>query len=188
MELNEQQLEMCESSQWDFSDLNALFLNCTLKKTPELSHTDGLIRISQAIMEKNGVSVEVLRPVDYDLAYGVYPDMTEHGWQKDDWPEIYNKVKPAEILVITSPIWLGEKSSICTKTIERLYSTSGDLNQQGQYAYYGGVGGCLITGNEDGAKHCSMNILYSLQHLGYVIPPQADADWLGEAGPGPSYS
>lgn len=187
MELNEQQLEMCESSQWDFSDLNALFLNCTLKKTPELSHTDGLIRISQAIMEKNGVSVEVLRPVDYDLAYGVYPDMTEHGWQKDDWQEIYNKVKPAEILVITSPIWLGEKSSICTKTIERLYSTSGDLNQQGQYAYYGGVGGCLITGNEDGAKHCSMNILYSLQHLGYVIPPQADADWLGEAGPGPSY-
>ncbi len=109
MELNEQQLEMCESSQWDFSDLNALFLNCTLKKTPELSHTDGLIRISQAIMEKNGVSVEVLRPVDYDLAYGVYPDMTEHGWQKDDWQEIYNKVKPAEILVITSPIWLGEK-------------------------------------------------------------------------------
>ena len=132
MELNEQQLEMCESSQWDFSDLNALFLNCTLKKTPELSHTDGLIRISQAIMEKNGVSVEVLRPVDYDLAYGVYPDMTEHGWQKDDWQEIYNKVKPAEILVITSPIWLGEKSSICAKTIERLYSTSGDLNQQGQ--------------------------------------------------------
>jgi multimeric flavodoxin WrbA len=82
---------------------------------------------------------------------------------------------------------LGEKSSVCTKTIERLYSSSGDLNEQGQYAYYGGAGGCLITGNEDGAKHCAMNILYSLQHLGYVIPPQADAGWLGEAGPGPSY-
>ena len=71
--------------------------------------------------------------------------------------------------------------------IERLYSSSGDLNDRGQYAYYGRVGGCLITGNEDGAKHCAMNILYSLQHLGYVIPPQADAAWLGEAGPGPSY-
>ncbi len=47
--------------------------------------------------------------------------------------------------------------------------------------------GCLITGNEDGAKHCGMNILYSLQHLGYVVPPQAEAAWLGEAGPGPSY-
>jgi hypothetical protein len=61
------------------------------------------------------------------------------------------------------------------------------LNENGQYAYYGRVGGALITGNEDGAKHCAMNILYSLQHLGYVIPPQADANWLGEAGPGPSY-
>ena len=72
------------------------------------------------------------------------------------------------------------------KVIERLYSSSGDLNEHGQYAYYGRVGGCLITGNEDGAKHCAMNILYSLRHLGYVIPPQADAAWLGEAGPGPA--
>ena len=185
--LNDKQLEMCESSQWDFSDLRALFLNCTLKRSPELSHTEGLIRISRAIMEKNGVSVEVLRPVDYRLAFGVYPDMREQGWEEDDGPEIYEKVKAAHVLVVTSPIWLGEKSSVCTQTIERLYSSSGDLNAAGQYAYYGKVGGCLITGNEDGAKHCSMNILCSLQHLGYVIPPQADAGWLGEAGPGPSY-
>ena len=187
MVLSEKQLEMCESSRSDFSDLGALFLNCTLKKTPELSHTEGLIRISKAIMEKSGVAVEVLRPVDHEIAYGVYPDMTEHGWKRDDWPAIYEKVKAADILVITTSIWLGEKSSVCTKVIERLYSSSGDLNEQGQYAYYGRVGGCLITGNEDGAKHCAMNILYSLQHLGYVIPPQADAGWLGEAGPGPSY-
>jgi len=187
MTLNEKQLEMCTSSKWDFSDLNALFLNCTLKRSPELSHTQGLIDISSAIMEKNGVIVEALRPVDFDIAYGVYPDMTTQGWDSDDWPKIYEKVKQAHILVITSPIWLGEKSSVCTKVIERLYASSGDLNKHGQYAYYGRVGGCLITGNEDGAKHCSMNILYSLQHLGYVIPPQADAGWLGEAGPGPSY-
>jgi hypothetical protein len=32
-----------------------------------------------------------------------------------------------------------------------------------------------------------MNVLYSLQHLGYTIPPQADAGWIGAAGPGPSY-
>lgn len=185
--LNEKQEALCEQSAWDFSDLSALFLNCTLKKSPELSHTQGLIDISRAILEKNGVNVDVLRPVDYDIAYGVYPDMTERGWGRDDWPEIYGKVKAADILVITTPIWLGDKSSVCTKTIERLYSSSGDLNETGQYAYYGKVGGCLITGNEDGAKHCAMNILYSLQHLGCVIPPQADAAWLGEAGPGPSY-
>lgn len=178
---------MAESNEWNFSDLSALFLNCTLKPSPDLSHTDGLIDISKAIMEKNGVSVEVLRPVDYDIAYGVYPDMTEHGWEKDEWPGVYEKVEAADILVITSPIWLGDKSSVCTKVVERLYSMSGATNDKGQYIYYGRVGGCLITGNEDGAKHCAMNILYSLQHLGYVIPPQADAAWLGEAGPGPSY-
>ena len=187
MTLNEKQLEMCESSSWDFSDLTALFLNCTLKRSPELSHTQGLIDMSRAILEKNSVTVEVLRPVDYNIAYGVYPDMTEQGWEQDDWPQIFKKVEAADILVLGSAIWLGEKTSVCTKVIERLYSSSGDLNDAGQYAYYGRVGGCLITGNEDGAKHCSMNILYSLQHLGYVIPPQADAAWLGEAGPGPSY-
>jgi multimeric flavodoxin WrbA len=187
MPLNEKQLQMCEASTWDFSDLTALFLNCTLKRSPEQSHTQGLIDISSSIMEKNGVTVAVLRPVDYTVAYGVWPDMTEHGSERDDWPQLYEKVKAADILVLTSPIWLGEKSSVCTKIIERLYSSSGDLNAHGQYAYYGRVGGCLITGNEDGAKHCSMNILYSLQHLGYAIPPQADAAWLGEAGPGPSY-
>lgn len=187
MVLNEKQQKFCDESRWDFSDLRALFLNCTLKKTPELSHTEGLIDISKEIMETNGVTVEVLRPVDYDLAFGVYPDMTQHGWNTDEWPDIFGKVARAHILVLTTPIWLGEKSSVCTQVIERLYSESGNLNDAGQYAYYGKVGGCLITGNEDGAKHCAMNILYSLQHLGYVIPPQADAAWLGEAGPGPSY-
>jgi multimeric flavodoxin WrbA len=187
MHADERQLGPERSGSWDFSGLDALFLNCTLKRSPELSHTEGLVRISRAIMEKNGVSVEELRPVDYDIAPGVWPDMKEHGWEKDDWPEIYEKVKKANILVISSPIWLGEKSSVCTRVIERLYSTSSDLNEAGQYAYYGRVGGCLITGNEDGVKHCSMNILYSLQHLGYAIPPQADAGWIGEAGPGPSY-
>ena len=178
---------MCESHAWDFSKLRAVFLNCTLKRSPELSHTEGLIRISTAIMEQNGITTEVIRPVDAELAFGVYPDMTEHGWKNDAWPGIYEKVNAADILVIGSPIWLGEKSSVCTQVIERLYSTSGDLNASGQYAYYGRVGGCLITGNEDGVKHCAMNILYSMQHLGYVIPPQADAGWIGEAGPGASY-
>lgn len=187
MTLSKQQLNDCETNTIDFSGLKALFLNCTLKRSPSKSHTQGLIDMSKAIMEKNGVEVEDIRPVDYNIAYGVNPDMKEHGWEKDDWPDLYEKVRVADILVITTPIWLGEKSSVCTKIIERLYSTSGDLNEAGQYAYYGGVGGCLITGNEDGAKHCSMNILYSLQHLGYSIPPQADAAWLGEAGPGPSY-
>jgi len=187
MPLSDRQLQQCESSRWDFSDLKALFLNCTLKRSPERSHTEGLMAISRAILEKNGVSVEIIRPVDHRLAHGVQPDMTEHGWDVDEWPPILEKVMAADILVIGTPIWLGEKSSVCTQVVERLYAASGRLNEHGQYAYYGRVGGCLVTGNEDGAKHCAMNVLYSLQHLGYVIPPQADAAWLGEAGPGPSY-
>lgn len=187
MALSKKQEELCSESKWDFSNLKALFLNCTLKPSPQNSHTETLIEVSQTILEKNGVSTELLRPVDYDIAPGVYPDMTEHGFETDDWPEIQQKVMDANILIIGSPIWLGEKSSVATKVIERLYGFSGNLNEDGQYAYYGRVGGCLITGNEDGIKHCSMSILYGLQHLGYVIPPQADAGWIGEAGPGPSY-
>jgi len=187
MALSKKQEELCSESKWDFSNLKALFLNCTLKPSPQNSHTETLIEVSQTILKKNGVSTELLRPVDYDIAPGVYPDMTEHGFETDDWPEIQQKVMDANILIIGSPIWLGEKSSVATKVIERLYGYSGNLNEDGQYAYYGRVGGCLITGNEDGIKHCSMSILYGLQHLGYVIPPQADAGWIGEAGPGPSY-
>jgi multimeric flavodoxin WrbA len=187
MVLNSQQQEMCEQSQWDFSDLKALFLNCTLKPSGTLSHTEGLMEISKAIMEANGVTAEILRPVDYDVAPGVYPDMREHGFASDEWPGIQAKVLEADILVVGTPIWLGDKSSVATRVIERLYSTSGVLNEAGQYAYYGRAGGCLVTGNEDGVKHCAMNILYSLQHLGYMIPPQADAGWIGEVGPGASY-
>jgi len=187
MDLDVRQDELSHTHEWDFSNLRALFLSCTLKRSPEVSHTEGLAKISMEIMRRNHVNVEMIRIVDHDVPPGVYPDMTQHGFEHDEWPEIYAKVNAADILVILTPIWLGEKSSVCTKVIERLYGQSGELNEHGQYLYYGKVGGCLITGNEDGIKHCSMNILYSLQHLGYVIPPQADAGWIGEAGPGPSY-
>ncbi len=181
------QQAQCAGSRWDFSDLRAVVLNCTLKRSPELSHTQGLADIAVAIMEANGVVVEVRRPVDFDIAPGVQGDMTEHGFATDEWPGLLSLVMAADILIVTTPLWLGEKSSVCTRVVERLYGTSHLLNDAGQYAYYGRVGGCLVTGNEDGAKHAAMNVLYSLQHLGYTIPPQADAAWLGEAGPGPSY-
>ena len=185
--MSERQDRLAAASPADYSDLRALYVNCTLKPSPEVSNTEGLMRISRAIMERNGVDVELVRAVDHEFAPGVWPDMREHGAARDDWPDFYERVQAADILVLGSPIWLGEKSSVCTQVIERLYGNSSQLNDEGQYAYYGRVGGCLVTGNEDGVKHCAMNVLYSLQHLGYVIPPQADAGWIGEAGPGPSY-
>lgn len=170
-----------------YDDLTALFINTSLKRSSEPSHTQALMDVAIAIMAKQGVRTSTIRAADLDIPPGVQPDMTEHGWASDGWPTIQQKVMAADILVIGTPIWLGDKSSICTRVIERLYGWSGRLNEKGQYAYYGRVGGCIVTGNEDGIKHCAMNILYSLQHLGYVIPPQADAGWIGEAGPGPSY-
>ncbi|TQC49038.1 flavodoxin family protein [Rhodococcus sp. WS4] len=170
-----------------FGGLRALFVNCTLKHSPDVSNTQGLIDRSVGLMEKEGVTVDQIRAVDHDIATGVYPDMTEHGWPSDEWPQLFQRVLDAEILVLAGPIWLGDNGSVTKQVIERLYGCSSLLNKHGQYAYYGRAGGCLITGNEDGVKHCAMNILYSLQHLGYVIPPQADAGWIGEAGPGPSY-
>lgn len=171
----------------NYSDLKAVFINCTLTKSPEKSHTQLLVDASADIMEKQGVKVTKIRAIDHDIAQGVYPDMREHGWKDDEWPELYKKVHDADILVLAGPIWLGDNSSEMKKVIERLYAQSGDVNDKGQWDFYGRVGGCLITGNEDGIKHCAQNILYSLQHIGYAIPPQADAGWIGEAGPGPSY-
>jgi multimeric flavodoxin WrbA len=164
-----------------------MFFNGTLTHSPGASHTDLLIGVCTSIMQKHGVVVETIRVIDQDIATGIYPDMREHGSENDAWPDIYRRVQEADIVVVAGPIWLGDNSSETKKVIERLYACSSELNEAGQYAFYGKVGGCLITGNEDGVKHCAMNVLYSLQHLGFVIPPQADAGWIGEAGPGPSY-
>lgn len=171
----------------DFSNLKAVFVNCTLKKSPEISHTELLMNVSKSIMANEKVETDYIRLVDHQVAYGVYPDMNELNGDTDAWPELFKKIIDADILVVGTPIWLGEKSSIAQKLIERLYSMSGKTNDKGQYLYYGKVGGCVITGNEDGVKHSAMGILYSLQHIGYSIPPQADCGWIGEVGPGPSY-
>ncbi len=90
--LTERHETLAAESQWDFSDLRALFINCTLKRSPEVSNTRGLADLAVAIMERNGVNVEVIRAVDHRIATGVYPDMTEHGWDVDEWPAIFEKV------------------------------------------------------------------------------------------------
>lgn len=172
----------------DPSGLRALYVNCTLKPSPAASNTQALMDTQIAIMRVQGVEVDEVRAVDLDLPPGVEPDMTEHGAQHDDWPELEQRVLAANILVLGSPIWLGERSSVLSRVVERLYGSSGKLNEHGQWQYYGRVGGVIVTGNEDGIKHVAMTTLYALQHLGFVVPPQADAGWIGEAGPGPSYA
>ncbi|MES0404040.1 MAG: NAD(P)H-dependent oxidoreductase [Hyphomicrobium sp.] len=183
--LNAKQDALCAQSEWDFSGLRALFINCTLKRSPAVSHTQGLADVALEILRKNRVQTDSVRLVDHTIAFGVYPDMTEHGWPKDEWPAIYPKVKAADILIIGAPIWLGEKSSVCSMLIERLYAMSAQLNDKGQYAYYGKVGGCIITGNEDGVKHCSMNILSAYNT--WATSSRRRPMPVGSARPGPGH-
>ena len=92
----------------DFSTLKAIFVNCTLKKSPQESHTETLMKVSQRILEKENVAFETIRLIDEDVAVGIYPDMTEHGFEKDSWPEIFKKVMAADVLIIGTPsrLWL----------------------------------------------------------------------------------
>ena len=97
----------------EYPALSALFINCTLKPSPEPSHTQGLIDPCVAVMEGAGVATETIRLIDHDVATGVWPDMTEHGWAHDDWPAIPRpRSSAADILVLAGPIWLGDNSSV----------------------------------------------------------------------------
>ena len=138
------------------------------------------------VMTAEGVDVEQLYALEHTIAVGMIKDGAEEGLA-DDWPAIQAKILAADIFVLGTPIWLGAVSSVCALVIERMYAYSGDRNDKDQYLYYGKTAGCVITGNEDGIKHCARDILYAMQHIGYMIPPQADCGWIGEAGPGPSY-
>ncbi|MEM1447431.1 MAG: NAD(P)H-dependent oxidoreductase [Planctomycetota bacterium] len=180
--------QQCSVAPAKYDDLKVLFLNCTLERSPRLSHTEGLIAVAQSILDGNGVSHQVIRPVDYEIAAGLGQDMAQTPeWERDDWPQIQKEVDACDILILCTSVWLGEKSSVCNRVLERMYGYTHSFNNKGQYRDYGKVGATLITGNEDGVKHCAMNILFSLSHIGYTVPPQADAGWMGEAGPGPSY-
>lgn len=164
--------------------LKALFLNCTLKSSPEISNTRALIDKAVTLFKELGVESEVVRVVDYKVKFGVSSDEGEG----DEWPLILEKVKACDILVIGSPIWFGVRSSVVQLVIERLDGTYEESDPEtGQFPLYGKVGGVVITGNEDGAHNVAANTLFNLTHLGCTVPPNVDSYWVGDAGPGPSY-
>ncbi|MFZ4453191.1 flavodoxin family protein [Salibacterium aidingense] len=165
------------------SQLQALFLNISLKRGPERSNTSALLEKAGAWLQKENVAVEEVRIADYRILPGMEPDMGDG----DEWPSIRSKVMKADILLIGTPVWIGERSSLSTLLLERLYASSGETNEKGQGIYYNKTAGVVVTGNEDGAKNAAKPILYALQHIGFTVPPNVDAYWVGEAGPGPSY-
>jgi multimeric flavodoxin WrbA len=163
--------------------LKALGINCTLKKSPEVSNTEALMNRVLTILEEHGVTTELLRPVDYEIRFGVSSD--EGGG--DEWPQILEKIRAADILLMGMSIWFGVRSSVCQMVVERLDGTYNERNAVGQYPLYNKVAGVVVTGNEDGAHASAETTLFNMTHLGCTVPPNADTYWVGEAGPGPSY-
>ena len=170
----------------DYSGLSATFLNCSLKADGASSHTRRLLERVEGVMTAAGTTVDNIYVRNHTVAFGMGMDFSDDN-TVDEWPAIHERVMASDILVIGSPIWLGVKSSVATLAVERLYGYSAEKNEKGQGLFYGKTAGCVITGNEDGVKACAMDILYAMQHVGFVVPPQADCGWIGEAGPGPSY-
>lgn len=164
--------------------LHALFLNCTLKPSPEVSNTRALIDKVIDLMTPMDVECDVIRVVDHAVKFGVSSDEGDG----DAWPAILERIKATDILVIGTPIWFGVRSAVAQMVIERLDGTyvEGDP-QTGQFPLYNKVAGVIVTGNEDGAHDAAANTLFNLSHLGCTVPPNADCYWVGDAGPGPSY-
>jgi multimeric flavodoxin WrbA len=163
--------------------LNALLLNCTLKKSPIESNTQALMDIVVGHLQSLDVSCETVRVVDHNVPFGTTSDEGEG----DEWPMILDRIRAAEIVIIGTSIWFGVRNSVCQMVIERLDGTYSDTNSAGQYPMYNKVAGVVVTGNEDGAHAAAATTLFNMSHLGFTIPPNADTYWVGDAGPGPSF-
>ena len=161
--------------------LRALGLNCALKKSPEVSNTEALMRRVTGLLEDHGAGRRSSAPSTTRSRSASPP--TRDG---DEWPQVLDKIKAADILLVGMSIWFGHRSSVCQMVIERLDGTYEERNEQGQYPLYNKVAGVVVTGNEDGAHSCAESTLFNLTHLGCTVPPNVDTYWV-EAGPGPSY-
>lgn len=167
--------------------LYALFLNCTLKQGPEVSNTEALcnLLIERLKAHEPDIETEIVRVVDYNVKPGIGNDEGDG----DQWPEILEKVKRCNIIVPAMPIWMGVRSSVMQRVIERLDGTTKTVmcERTGQFPLYGTVAGCVVTGNEDGSHDCVANTFANLLHFGVTVPPNTDLYWVGDAGPGASY-
>ena len=169
------------------SPMKALIINCTLKPSPAFSNTDALINKAVKQLNEGGAETEVIRLVDYHVKPGNESDLGDG----DEWPEILEKIRHCDILIIGTPVWMGHLASTAQRVIERLdaiFHEEGFADDKtGQYFTYNKVAGCLVTGNEDGAHACAAQVLWSMQELGFTIPPNVNAYWVGIAGEGKDY-
>lgn len=165
------------------AELTAVALNCTLKSSDEPSSTQKLIDEFLSALEKEGVEGESVRIADYDIKAGV----TSDEGNGDDWPGMRRKVLDADILIIGTPIWLGQPSSVCKRVLERLNAFISEKDDRSRMPSYGRVAAVAVVGNEDGAHHVSAELYQGLADVGFTIPANAVTYWVGEAMGGTDY-
>jgi multimeric flavodoxin WrbA len=162
--------------------MKALLINCTLKPSPAFSNTGALIKKAAKLLKTYKIETEEIRLVDYEVKPG---NSSDEG-NGDQWPEILKKIAQCDIFIIGTPVWMGHLASTAQRVIERLdaiFHEAGFADKKtGQYMTYNKVAGCLVTGNEDGAHSCAAQVLWSMQELGFTIPPNVNAYWVGLAG------
>jgi multimeric flavodoxin WrbA len=159
--------------------LKAIALNATLKssKAGEPSSTDSMIGLIAAELEKYDVTTETIRLADFNIKPGVTSDEGEG----DEWPDLRRKVLDADILILGTPIWMGQPSSVAKRVLERMDAFLDETDDQGRMVSYGIVAAVAVVGNEDGAHHTSAEVYQALNDVGFTIPANAVAYWVGEA-------
>ena len=157
--------------------LTAVVLNCTLSPSPATSSTDKLAQELLDAFADHDVNGEVIRVVDHDVRPGVELDMGDG----DEWPDLRDRIMAAEILVLATPTWMGQPSSVAQRVFERLDAELSETDDEGRPQTFGKVAGVVVVGNEDGAHHVSAVAYQCLNDVGFTIPAQGVTYWNGEA-------
>jgi multimeric flavodoxin WrbA len=159
--------------------LNVLALNASLKHEPAVSNTGELADLVLAeIRALASVQTELVRLSDLILPVGLGFREAD----KDDWPDLVTKIKTADIVLFCTPIWWGGRSSLMQRLIERLDALDEEYSATGRSAIKGKVAGIVITGSEDGALSVMGSIMMVLSFMGFTLPPECSAYWVGEVG------
>lgn len=164
--------------------MKAVILNCTLKRSPEASSTEILAKVVVDALAGHGVTSDVIRVVDHDVLPGV---STDEG-PGDGWPAIHDQILAAEILVLATPTWVGQPSSVAKRVIERMDAMLSETDEDGRPVAFNRVAGFVVTGNEDGAHHVIAELAQAVSDIGFTVPGQAFTYWNMGPGPGPDYS
>jgi len=155
----------------------AVAINCTLKPSPEESSSDRLLGLIADAMGERGVKTTTIRAVDHEIRPGVSSDEGDG----DEWPRIREQILDAGILVLGTPIWLGNPSSVCRRVVERLDAFLGETDEAGRMVSTDRVAVVATVGNEDGAHNVSAQLFQALNDVGFTVPAGGHAYWVGEA-------